>query len=165
VVPHRGGECCTRLENIGVTLGESRVLEGVCLHLHCGEMTVLIGPNGAGKSTLLNVILGEVRHSGRIHFLPMPGRGLKDFPTIGYVPQQLDFDRFAPISVLDLFASATSRWSIPLWHSLKDRETTKEALRFVNAEHLKTRRTFGRGIAARSVGTFADSGAESSATR
>ncbi|MGH3948661.1 MAG: ABC transporter ATP-binding protein [Pseudonocardiaceae bacterium] len=38
--------------------GKQRVLAGVDLALHAGEITVLVGPNGCGKSTLLRTVAG-----------------------------------------------------------------------------------------------------------
>jgi len=140
VARHVCGECCTKLENIGVTLDGHRVLEDISLHLHCGELTTLVGPNGAGKSTLLRTLLGEVQHTGQLHFLPVFGHGRPDAPAMGYVPQQLEFDRYSPISVLDAFSSALSRWPVALWHSRRDRKTALDGLAAVHAEHLIHRR-------------------------
>jgi zinc transport system ATP-binding protein len=140
LVPHRCGECCTRLDRVGVTLNGNRVLEDISLHLHCGELTTLVGPNGAGKSTLLRVLLGEVPHAGAIHFLPVFGHGREDAPAVGYVPQQLDFDRFSPLSVLDLFDCALSRWSVAVRHSRRDRQRAQEALAAVGADRLLERK-------------------------
>ena len=100
------GECCTRLVDVGVRLGNAPILERINLHMHCGELTALVGPNGAGKTTLLKAILGEAPHAGVIHFLPVTGHGREDAPVIGYLPQQFDFDRDSPINVHDLFATA-----------------------------------------------------------
>jgi zinc transport system ATP-binding protein len=140
LAPHQCGECCTTLEQVSVTLGGYRVLEDISLHLHCGELTTVVGPNGAGKSTLLRVLLGEVAYSGRIHFLPVFGHGREDAPAVGYVPQQLEFDRFSPMSVLDLFASAFSKWSVVMRHSRQDRQRTMQSLSAVDAQHLLDRK-------------------------
>jgi len=56
------------------------------------------------------------------------------------VPQQLEFDRFSPVNVHDLFASALSRWPVALWYSRRVRSAALEALRCVEAEHLVDRR-------------------------
>ncbi|HZR17248.1 MAG TPA: metal ABC transporter ATP-binding protein [Verrucomicrobiae bacterium] len=138
--PHRCGECCTTLERVGVAFSGHQVLDDISLHLHCGELTTLVGPNGAGKSTLLRVLLGEVPHSGSIHFLPVFGHGRKDVPVIGYVPQHLEFDRFSPTSVQDLFASALSRWPVVLKRSRQHRRRADEALAAVNAAQLIDRK-------------------------
>lgn len=137
---HSCGECCTKIDGIGVTLGGHTILEDVSLHLHCGELTTILGPNGAGKSTLLRALLGEVPHSGRIHFLPVFGHGREDAPKIGYVPQRLDFDRFSPLSVHDLFAAAISRWPVPLRYPRDVRRAAAAALESVEAEDVLDRR-------------------------
>jgi len=109
-----GGYCCTKIQGFSVTVGKTEILRDVSLHLHCGELTALIGPNGAGKSTLLKAILGEIKHEGTIVFA-----GANDVnarrPIVGYVPQQLEFDTAAPISVKNLFTSCMSKK--PAWHS------------------------------------------------
>ncbi|MFH0921240.1 MAG: metal ABC transporter ATP-binding protein [Fibrobacterota bacterium] len=130
-----GGGCCTRLVRFGVTLAGRAVLHDINLHVHCGELTAFIGPNGAGKTTLLRALIGEVPHTGSLLFhrlsdtVPMK-------PTIGYVPQRLDFDADAPVSVLDLFAAATSRF--PLWLGVRSahRKAAQESLARVQAGHL-----------------------------
>ncbi|ETW11746.1 ABC transporter [Roseivivax marinus] len=47
-----------RAEGVALTLGGSRVLDGVDLTLAPGGCTVLMGPNGAGKSLLLKLMHG-----------------------------------------------------------------------------------------------------------
>ena len=54
------------LGGVSVTLGGSRVVNGVTAELPTGQWTVIIGPNGAGKTTLLRAIAGLVRFSGSI---------------------------------------------------------------------------------------------------
>jgi zinc transport system ATP-binding protein len=139
IAPHRCGECCTTLRDVGVRFGGTAVLEAVNLHLHCGELTAVIGENGAGKTTLLRCLLGEVAHAGEIHFLDA-ARRRPDSPVIGYVPQHSAFDREAPLSVLDLFAAALSRRPACLGVAPAVRQQAAEGLRLTGAEHLLHRR-------------------------
>jgi len=133
------GECCTKLIDIGVRIGSAVLLRNVNLHMHCGELTVIIGPNGAGKTTLLRTILGEIPHSGRIEHRPRRRNGDAPLRT-GYVPQRLDFDASAPMSVDDLFAGALS--GRPVWTGISAgiRTRVRDALSVVAADHLHNRR-------------------------
>ena len=118
--------CCLKLEHLSVNLQGDSILEDVSFHLHCGEIAALIGPNGAGKSSLFRSILGQMPHKGTITFSPakgpvirlsdLTGEGqnpMETRPLIGYVPQSPTFDRGDPVSVLDFFTAATSRY--PVW--------------------------------------------------
>lgn len=105
--------CCTKLEHVGVKKGDVTLLEDVSLHLHCNQITAIIGPNGAGKTTLFKTLLGEEPHTGKIQYVTHEGGRERFMPTIGYVPQHLNFDRSTPISVMDLFASCLGH--IPAW--------------------------------------------------
>ncbi len=60
-----------RVVNLGVEVGEKKILKNVNLYIKPGETFVLFGPNGSGKSTLLNAIIGNPAYrvvSGRIMF-------------------------------------------------------------------------------------------------
>ncbi len=52
------------LENVAVSYGNIRALQGVSLEIADGEVVTLIGANGAGKSTTLRAISGLVPVSG-----------------------------------------------------------------------------------------------------
>jgi len=134
------GLCCTRLTNFGVTLGNIPIIENINLHVHCGELTVFIGPNGAGKTTLLKAILGELRHSGALHFIQSNKKEVKNRPRIGYVPQKFDLDVNSPVSVTDLFAAALSNWPVCLGHQRSISATALHMLSVVQAEHLAAKR-------------------------
>jgi zinc transport system ATP-binding protein len=133
------GDCCTRLVQFGVTLGSERVLADINLHIHCGELTAIIGPNGAGKTTLLRALLDEVAHTGEMRFVHGDGHTRFDSPRIGYVPQRFEIDPSAPISVLDLFAGAVSRWPLWLGRRRAVRAAAAEVLSLVRAEDMLDR--------------------------
>ena len=119
--------CCTKIENLSVSLGKTSILEGVNLHLNCHEILALIGPNGAGKTTLFRTIVGEIPYRGKIKFLVKASPG--KMPRIGYVPQKINFDLDSPISVLDLVAATIT--SNPVWLRIK-KNTREEAANILN---------------------------------
>lgn len=43
--------------------GPLRVLKGVNLEIHPGELTMLVGPSGCGKTTLISIFAGLLRHT------------------------------------------------------------------------------------------------------
>jgi len=127
--------CCTEIKNFSVKKGNQVILENINLHLHCGDLTAVIGPNGAGKSTLLKAILGEVHHEGTLSFTDEKDR-LTRKPTVGYVPQILDFDKTSPVTVRDLFNVTYSNFPIWLKRSKSAEEIAEEALEKVEATGL-----------------------------
>lgn len=130
--------CCLRVENLSVTIGTDRILQGVNLHVHCGEMVALIGPNGAGKSTFLKAILGQREYEGVIAF-SQPGQRSKK-PRIGYVPQSPAFDPSDPVSVADLFACCMSKRPAFLGLSRGMRQTVLDCLDRVHGTDLADKR-------------------------
>lgn len=102
------GLCKISVDGISVKKGSDLLLSDISFDLHCGELTALIGVNGAGKTTLLKAILGEIKHEGKVTYSNHDGKKIEKI-TVGYVPQHLDFDRAAPVSVEDfLLAGRTS---------------------------------------------------------
>lgn len=133
------GYCCTKIQGFSVKIGKTEILKNVNLHLHCGELTAIIGPNGAGKSTLLKSILGEIKHEGTITFAGA-NDNITRRPIVGYVPQQLQFDTAAPISVQNLFASCIG--NKPAWYK-PSKDTSQKILKClsrVQAEDLINKR-------------------------
>ena len=79
-------------EGLSAELGGRRVLHGVDLAVHPGEIVTIVGPNGSGKSTLLRALIGAVPPSaGRIARAPRL--------RVGYVPQSLRIDATLPLTV------------------------------------------------------------------
>lgn len=134
------GFCCARIQDLSVQLGSQRVLENINLHVHCGEMMAIIGPNGAGKTTLLRALLGEVSSVGAFTFNAVRGGRPARAPRLGYVPQKLDLDATAPMTVLDMFAAALTRWPLMLPRAASVRARAQEALARVAASELLTAR-------------------------
>jgi len=134
------GLCCTRLTDFGVKLGSVAIIDKINLHVHCGELTVFVGPNGAGKTTLLKAILGEIPHTGKLHFIRSKQKNTGNRPRIGYVPQKFALDVYSPVSVTDLFALSLSNWPVWLGHRKFVSETTARMLAVVQSEHLAAKR-------------------------
>ncbi len=133
------GLCKIKVDKISVKKGTDVLLSDVSFELHCGELTALIGVNGAGKTTLVKSILGEIKHQGTVSFESHKGEKLNKI-TIGYVPQHLDFDRSAPISVEDFLM--IGRTGSPVCFT-KDKKISKdldEILETVGCKDLKNKR-------------------------
>ena len=126
------------IRDLTVRAGGTEILSGVNADLRCGEVTALVGPNGAGKTTLLLAILRLVPFTGEIRFCRAAEHG-KGAPRIGYVPQRLDFDRNAPMTVLDFFALSSQRYPVIFGHSARSRRSAKESLAHGGASHLISR--------------------------
>ena len=136
---HQCDLCRIELEHVGVTAGSDVLLTDISFHIHCGQLTALVGPNGAGKTTLIQAILGQRPHSGKIRHVDADGH---DFPSprIGYVPQQLPFDREMPLTVCDLMAAALN--GRPVWTGVSKavRQKVHRALEETKAASLIDRR-------------------------
>lgn len=148
----RSETCCLKLENLSVQMQGDSILDDVSFDLLCGEIAALIGPNGAGKSSLFRSILGQMPHKGTITFSPAGGPSIRlselttelqtgnsnknTRPLIGYVPQSPTFDRGDPVSVLDFFTAATSRYPVCLPIPKRYRERAERCLERVHGNDL-----------------------------
>jgi zinc transport system ATP-binding protein len=137
-MPGRPGTCRLRVQKLGVTLEGESILRDISFQLNCREIVALIGPNGAGKSSLFRSILGQIPYTGSIKF-ELAG-GYPSHPKIGYVPQSPSFDRGYPISVLDFFAAAISKWPVFLPVPAGLRKRVEECLSRVHGEALLDKR-------------------------
>lgn len=155
---------CIKINDFGVKIGKTSIIEQVNLHIHCGRLTAIIGKNGAGKSTLIKAILGEIPHTGTLDFKYIvddnhcncnnadcckaghqhnydpdesgfPQVSLDDF-KIGYIPQHLNVAKNSPTSVYDLFASYISNRPVFLWKNKKLASIIKEQLARFDADML-----------------------------
>lgn len=78
-----------RADNVSISFGERRVLDGVGFAIPHGQTVALMGPNGAGKTTILRCVLGLVDYRGTIEVdgFDVRRRGVAARGRIGYVPQ------------------------------------------------------------------------------
>ena len=67
------------VENLGITLGEKKLIENFTVRILQKDVIAIVGPNGSGKSTLLKALLGRIQ----------PNRGSIDRGdfSIGYFDQ------------------------------------------------------------------------------
>ena len=133
------GLCKISINKIGVRKGGDVLLSDVSFELHCGELTAVIGVNGAGKTTLVKSILGEIKHEGTVGFESHDGEKISKV-TIGYVPQHLDFDRSAPVSVEDFLLVGRTNAPVCFKRNKKLSRELDEALEMVGCLDLKKRR-------------------------
>ncbi len=74
------------------------VLDHISCTITKGSITAIIGPNGSGKTTLIRGIVGLLTPTAGT--ITIDGKKPSAMRThIGYVPQQLQFDRTLPITV------------------------------------------------------------------
>ncbi len=67
-----------KVENLGISFGGLKALQGVDFELNKGEIFSIIGPNGAGKTTLFNCINGIYKPGhGNIRFQSRSIQGLR----------------------------------------------------------------------------------------
>ena len=130
--------CRIEVDKLSVTMGKQVLLKDVSLHIHCGELTALIGTNGAGKTTLLRALLGQVEYKGTVRHLTSDGRPAADLRT-GYVPQQLEFDRSSPVTVMDFVAAALTPRAVFLGVGKRMKEKVMTALTRTHCEQLAAR--------------------------
>ena len=91
------------LKDVTVRYDETTALEGVSLDIYPDDFLGIIGPNGGGKTTLVKAILGALPHSGEVVYAPILTEC--GHRQIGYLPQQTEFDRSFPISVVEVVMS------------------------------------------------------------
>ncbi len=126
------------LKDVAVRYDETTALEGVTLDIYPNDFLGIIGPNGGGKTTLVKAILGAISHSGEVVYSPtLFERGHR---LIGYLPQQSEFDRAFPISVIEVVMSglqaekgAFSRYTT------EDRKRAMELLKMAGIEQVAER--------------------------
>ncbi len=130
------------LQGVWVRLDGSVVLQDITFSVREGSFLGVIGPNGAGKSTLLRVILGLVRPDrGKVRVLGMDPRRLRgELHHVGYMPQQINFDTFFPVSVYDVVMMGRVCCIGPMrFPGKEDRKAVLESIELVGLKGLEKR--------------------------
>lgn len=101
-----------QLEELGVSFGGVKALDGVSLTVRPGEILGLIGPNGAGKTTLIDAVTGMTRrYTGRVLLDGGPLEGLS--PTkrarLGVGRSFQSVELFDDLNVIDNLRAASDR--------------------------------------------------------
>lgn len=126
-------------EHLYFRYDESEVLKDLNFSVSAGEFLGIIGPNGGGKTTLLQLMAGFLTPTKGL--LKVAGKNPQaSQKSIGYVPQNMRFDRHFPISVMELVLGG--RLAHLPWYGLfkkTDMQIAEEALDGIGLYHLKNR--------------------------
>jgi lipopolysaccharide export system ATP-binding protein len=122
--------------------GKRRVVNGVDIHLHAGEIVGLLGPNGAGKTTTFYMIVGLIEATdGQVFLdddeltdLPMYRRARRG---IGYLPQEASV--FRKLTVEQNIRAIAE--TLPLKKKERD-ACVQEHLRELGLEHLAGQKAY-----------------------
>lgn len=126
------------LNNISVSYDSNLALESVSLDVYIDDFLGVIGPNGGGKTTLVKAIIGAVKYNGEIKY----GNELEGVhgKRIGYLPQQNNFDRKFPISVIEVVLSGLqAEKGLTCLYRCKDKQLARELLDIVGVSDIANR--------------------------
>lgn len=135
--------CSVEIRDLTVKKHDGVILDHINLSVHHAQILALIGRNGAGKSTLLKALLGRIPYEGSVTFQDHDGRVVEK-PHIGYVPQQLSFDRSAPVTVCDLLCAGLQKRPVWLRPKRAMREKAASMLQIAGAREEILDRRLGR---------------------
>lgn len=93
------------IQDLVVSYGQKRALDGLTLSVRRGEIFGFLGPNGAGKTTAIKALLGLVfpeKGSVRLHGLPPSDP--RSRASIGFLPEEANYYRFlTPVELLSFY--------------------------------------------------------------
>lgn len=100
------------IENLSLTLDESRILDGLTLDLWQNHVHAIVGTNGAGKTTLVHTIMGLAGYQdfeGDIHFdgTSLKGLSLDERARLGMTLAWQEPARFEGLKIKDFIKAAS----------------------------------------------------------
>ena len=131
-----------QLENLVKVYGGRRVVDGVSLEVHDGEIVGLLGPNGAGKTTTFYMTVGLVRpQEGKVF---LGGLDITELPVyqrarqgISYLPQEPSI--FRKLSVEDNVRAILQTMDLS---EEEEERRLEQLLRELGVAHLRSNRAY-----------------------
>ncbi len=148
----KGNSPMLRVEDVHISFGILKALNGVSLEIHEGEVTAIIGPNGAGKTTLINVING-VYHPSQGHIFlegqDVTARHPHYIAALGIARTFQNVALFKGMTVLDnimvgrnlsmrsnLFSQGIY-WGLAQKEEIRHREVVERVIDWLEIEHIR----------------------------
>ncbi len=130
------------VQNIGVTIDDSPILDSINVQFAEGEVAALLGHNGSGKSTLLKILARQNRPStGRVLLQGqnISGIGAREFARqVSYLPQNPPMTD--GLTVRELVALGRFPWRGPLGrYGNADYRCMDQAIADTGVDHLQNR--------------------------
>ena len=136
----RSAESEIRIEGLKKSFDEHRVLDGVDLDIHRGDIVAIVGGSGCGKTVLLNHVLGELTpDAGKVWVVDYgkPDEPLVDIATLDELAFDLIQTRWGVVFQRNALFSETVYDNIDLWlkevKNLEDEEIEAIAKRVLSA--------------------------------
>ncbi len=122
------------------TIDHTPILQDISLSIASGEIVVILGPNGAGKSTLLHCLTGvHTPQSGDISF---HGQPLATYNPLELAQKRAVMTQTSqvtfPFTVMDIVLMGRNPHDQGQ-NTMKDQEIAEQALKKMDAWHLKQR--------------------------
>jgi iron complex transport system ATP-binding protein len=125
------------LDNLGVSYGKYKAVDGVSFEVNPGEVLSIVGPNGSGKSTIIKCISQILKPStGHIY---LDGRDISKIELyeiarlIGYVPQNFHYLFFSNVmDTILLGRKPHIKWRV----TPKDLDIVQNALNDMGISHM-----------------------------
>ena len=123
-----------KINNLSVDYDGKVALIDVNISFYADDFVGIIGPNGGGKSSLIKSILRLVPHRGEVQYF-----GDIAHKSIGYLPQQNQFDTHFPISVRELVMSGLQAQKGVKRYTNADKDKALATLELLGIKHLHNR--------------------------